>query len=131
MCREYTWFLALHQTGDLPHYGVAMMIGESMGRFMATTYGPLIWWAYRQFRWDKALGPMLLWLAVIGLMVCRALVRRTLGQIFRRPARLAVPAALPHRARTVPETPRSSRQPQDLIDGLDATVAAITSASAA
>lgn len=53
---------------DLPQYGVAMMIGETVGGVMATTYGPLIWWAYRQFRWDEAFGPMVLWLAAIGLM---------------------------------------------------------------
>lgn len=53
---------------DRPHFGVQAFIGETMGGFGLASYGPLIWWAYRQFRWDESLGPMVLWLAAIGLM---------------------------------------------------------------
>ena len=45
-------------------FGTARMLGYATGVFVFLTYAPLIWWAYRQFRWDRSAGPMTVWVVL-------------------------------------------------------------------
>lgn len=45
-------------------FGTARMLGYATGVFIVITYAPLIWWAYHQFRWNRAAGPMTVWVAL-------------------------------------------------------------------
>jgi len=51
----------------LPVYqgaNLAQAIGGAVSTFMTIAGGPLIWWAYHQFRYAASVGPLTLWVGI-------------------------------------------------------------------